>query len=107
MCTVSRYASPKASGKLKGGPKRIELVTCFLRDKLDDGVSAMPKKGRASATTDETVELLKDLLIVQLGLAGIPQQSIRAIIGCDIVRVNKVVRHLKSKLKETGKKKRA
>ncbi len=42
-------------------------------------------------------ELLKDLIIVQLGLAGVPQQSIRGILGCDINRVNKVVRHLKIK----------
>ena len=48
-------------------------------------------------------ELLKDLLITQLGLAGVPQQAIRKIVGCDIVRVNRVVRHLKLKEKRTKK----
>jgi len=46
---------------------------------------------------DDTAELLKDLLIVQLGIAGVPQRSIRAIVGCNIGRVNRIVRHLKIK----------
>lgn len=53
-----------------------------------------PKPNRGG--TDGT-EILKDLLIVQLGIAGVPQQSIRAIVGCDIIRVNRIVRHLKVK----------
>ncbi len=51
-----------------------------------------PKRNETAAT-----EILKDLLIVQLGIAGVPQQDIRAIVGCNIVRVNKIVRHLKAK----------
>lgn len=43
---------------------------------------------------DEKIELLKTSLIVQLGLAGLPQQSIRAIVGCDMNRVNAVMKHL-------------
>ena len=54
-------------------------------------------------SNDETTELLKDLLITQLGLAGVPQQSIRNIVGCDINRVNRIVRHLKQKAKQTKK----
>lgn len=42
-----------------------------------------------------TEELLRDLLIVQLGLAGVTQRQIREIVGVDIHRVNRVVKHLK------------
>ena len=45
---------------------------------------------------DATVEMLKDILITQLGLAGVPQQSIRKIVGCSITRVNAIVKHLKN-----------
>jgi len=44
----------------------------------------------------ETVEdLLRDLMIVQLGLAGVPQLQIREIVGVDIYRVSRIVKHLK------------
>ena len=46
-------------------------------------------------------ELLKDILIVQLGAAGVPQQSIRGIVGCDINRVSRIVKFLKSKSRKT------
>lgn len=42
-----------------------------------------------------TEELLRDLLIVQLGLAGLTQHEIREIVGVDIHRVNRIVRHFK------------
>ena len=45
---------------------------------------------------DGAVEVLKDILITQLGLAGVPQQNIRRIVGCSINRVNAIVKHLKS-----------
>lgn len=44
-------------------------------------------------TTDE---LLRDLMIIQLGLAGVPQQNIREIVGVDMHRVNRIVRHFKN-----------
>lgn len=40
-------------------------------------------------------ELLRDLLIVQLGLAGLTQHQIREIVGVDIYRVNRIVKHFK------------
>lgn len=40
-------------------------------------------------------DLLRDLLIVQLGLAGLTQHQIREIVGVDIHRVNRIVKHLK------------
>jgi hypothetical protein len=49
----------------------------------------------------EIAELLKDILIVQLGMAGVPQQSIRGIVGCDINRVNRIAKFLKRKGQET------
>lgn len=42
-----------------------------------------------------TDELLRDLLIVQLGLAGLTQHQIRKIVGVDIHRVNRIVKHFK------------
>ncbi len=44
--------------------------------------------------SDEHTELLKTSLIAQLGLAGVPQRSIRAIVGCDMNRVTAVMKHL-------------
>lgn len=34
-------------------------------------------------------------MIIQLGLAGVKQEAIRKVIGCNIVRVNAIVKHLK------------
>lgn len=56
----------------------------------------MPKSQRTQRDANDTVEVLKDMLITQLGLAGVPQQSIRKIVGCSINRVNDIVKHLKS-----------
>ncbi len=46
---------------------------------------------------DEATELLRTLLIAQLGLAGIGQREIRAVAGCDMNRVSKTLRALKLK----------
>jgi hypothetical protein len=40
-----------------------------------------------SKVSSEVVEILKDILITQLGLAGVPQQKIRRIAGCSMNRV--------------------
>lgn len=53
-----------------------------------------PQKSQGDA--DAVLEVLKDILITQLGLAGVSQQSIRKIVGCSINRVNAIVKHLKS-----------
>jgi len=50
------------------------------------------KQKKEQLTTDE---LLQDLLIVQLGLAGLTQHQIREIVGVDIHRVNRIVKHFK------------
>ena len=56
-------------------------------------------------TDSSSMDLLRTMLIAQLGLVGVPQQNIRAIVGCDIVRVNDVVKNLRSKAtkKTTGR----
>ena len=43
---------------------------------------------------DPTTEVLKDLLITELGRAGVPQLEIRKIVGCDIHRVSRIVKHI-------------
>ena len=55
----------------------------------------MAKKKSEGAGDRAAVEILKDLLIVELGKASVPQLEIRKIVGCDIHRVSRIVRHLK------------
>lgn len=50
-----------------------------------------PKKEKRS-----TEDLLQDLMIIQLGLAGISQHQIREIVGVDMHRVTRIVRHFKA-----------
>ena len=45
---------------------------------------------------DELTELTRAILITQLGLAGVPQQSIRAIAKCDMKRVTEIMKLLKA-----------
>ncbi len=60
--------------------------------------NSRPKRG------DDTSELIRTLLIVQLGLAGVPQPNIRSIVGCDMNRVNDVLQLLKPKNQKKKKK---
>ncbi len=50
-----------------------------------------PKQKKLQTTED----LLRDLLIAQLGLAGLTQHQIREIVSVDIHRVNRIVKHFK------------
>jgi len=56
----------------------------------------MERSQRGQGDADAIVEVLKDILITQLGLAGVTQQSIRKIVGCSINRVNAIVKYLKN-----------
>lgn len=47
--------------------------------------------------SDETTELLRTMLIVQLGLAGIGRRQIRQVVGCAMNRVTKTLKALKLK----------
>lgn len=60
----------------------------------------MPKR---IETKDVSTELLKDLLIAQLGVAGVAQAEIRKIVGCDMNRINRIVKPIK-KAKTDAKK---
>ena len=59
-------------------------------------MSAERAAARRRAPTDEATELLRTLLIVQLRLAGLGYREIRAVAGCDMNRVNKTLKPLKS-----------
>lgn len=52
----------------------------------------MPKRAN-----DSTEALLRKLLVVQLGLAGVPQRQIREIVGGDLNDVTAMVKLLKRK----------
>lgn len=60
-----------------------------------------PKKIRKE--TDETTELLKNLLIVQMALECVPQRYIRKIARCSINRVNEIAGLLKHRSKKAQK----
>jgi hypothetical protein len=49
---------------------------------------------RTAKKDDEIVELLRDLLIVQLGVAKVAQNDIRKILGCGMGRVNDILKYL-------------
>jgi hypothetical protein len=51
-------------------------------------------KQNAVTSEEETTELLRNLLILQLGLAKVPQDKIRKIAGCSINRVNDMLKHV-------------
>ncbi len=50
------------------------------------------QKQKKKHTTDD---ILRDILIAQLGLAGLTQHQIREIVGVDIHRVNRIIKHFK------------
>lgn len=55
---------------------------------------------------NEQIELLRDILITQLALAGVPQRQIRAIARCDMNRVAAIVRRLEVKANKTKRRAR-
>ncbi len=54
---------------------------------------------KVTSQDDVIVELLRDLLIVELAKAGVPQRDIRSVVGCDLNRVTRTARFLE---KATG-----
>jgi len=78
------------------------MYNCYVHGSLrvTEDVFMSPRKSHASIENSAT-ELLRDLLIVQLGQAGVPQQEIRKIARCEMRRVSSIVRLLKSKSEET------
>ena len=53
----------------------------------------MPKNREKKPESVE--DLLRDLMIIQLGLAGLSQHQIREIVGVDIYRVNRILKYFK------------
>lgn len=52
----------------------------------------MPNNATNKPTTDD---LLRDLLILQLTLAGVTQHEVRKIVGVEMARVTRIAKHLK------------
>ena len=53
--------------------------------------------------SDDVAGLLTDLLITQLAAAGVQQQTIREILGCDINRVSRITKHIKAARKKEAR----
>ncbi|MGB7472050.1 MAG: hypothetical protein WBW58_21955 [Candidatus Acidiferrum sp.] len=51
-------------------------------------------KKKVPTPEEEIVELLRNILIVQLGIAKVPQNDIRKIVGCGMNRINDVLKHI-------------
>ncbi len=51
----------------------------------------MAQSAKSVNDCKELTELLRTLLIVQLGLADVPQYNIKEIAGCSINRVNEIL----------------
>jgi hypothetical protein len=49
---------------------------------------------RKQTINEKLLDLQEKALIVNLGLAGVPQRVIREIVGCDLNRVTRIVRQL-------------
>lgn len=54
----------------------------------------MVKKNKKDNNTDKFIELLQDLLILELGKEKVSQHEIRKIVGVDIHKVNRIVKHI-------------
>ncbi len=57
----------------------------------------MKKQQKKESKTEEIIDLLKKLLIVEFSRAGMTQREIRKIVGTDINMVNKIAKCLKKK----------
>lgn len=62
----------------------------------------LPEKSKKQQSIED---LLRDLMIIQLGIAGLTQRQIREIVGVDIYRVNRILKHFakKDEKKSDGK----
>jgi hypothetical protein len=53
------------------------------------------KKKKNVEPENEVVALLQDILITELARAGVGQTDIRAIVKCNMNRVNKIAKHVR------------
>jgi transposase-like protein len=60
----------------------------------------MPKRTPSSRSTPATEDTLRDMLIVQLAVAGLTRHQIRETVGVDMNRVTRVVKYIKRSAEE-------
>lgn len=82
--------SPTTANCLIDKPLILLILSTVLSKSEEETLAN--KKG--PSPEEETVELLRNILIVQLGLARVPQYDIRKVAGCGINRVNDVLKHI-------------
>lgn len=58
---------------------------------------------KQAQSNESTVDVLKDLLTVELLLAGVPQRTVREIVRCDMNRVSAIGRALGGRKEALGK----
>ena len=51
---------------------------------------------KANSNANDLLSVMTDLLITQLAVAGVQQQTIRQILGCDINRVSRITKHIRA-----------
>ena len=56
----------------------------------------MKTANKPQGESEERLAILRDILITQLGIAGVPQKNIQQIVGCSINRVSLIVKHIRS-----------
>ena len=54
-------------------------------------------KKREESANGKIEDLLRDLLITSLGAAGVKVVEIRKIVGCDMNRVTRIVKHIEQR----------
>ncbi len=90
---------------LLGGPeigeKSCVRGTSLYQRRITACMIHLPERGllmaeKQKSAPDDVTEILRDMLIVQLAIAGVRQKSIRTIVGCDIHRVSRICRHIKT-----------
>jgi hypothetical protein len=54
----------------------------------------MAKRPKPRREGGDVAQILTDLLITQLAAAGVQQQVIREILGCDVNRVSRITKHI-------------
>lgn len=61
------------------------------------------RKEKQGSEKHPAVELLKDLFIVELAKAGVPQSKIRNIVGLEMSRVSRIARYFKRGTADNGR----
>jgi len=65
----------------------------------------MPKDSKSSNGDSETPELLRDLLITQLSIAGLSNDAIQEIAKCNRTRIADIAKHVRAAQRNNDEKK--